>query len=1083
MSAHLKFAAVPTVDTPGTLLTLNFDDRRYLFGRVAEGSQRICRERGLNLVKTHAVFVTGNIGWENTGGLTGLALTLADTLKAHAKAMLDAGKEVNLEDGKEEGLTVYGGDGLLHSVACGRKYILRVGGHIKFREFEQTAYGEPDFTDDNIRVWKMKVKPAGNDGILVVSKNLEDITQTREKTRQTLNKVVKEMWESEWRIDNLVERELQHVPSRVAAVWVRDPDTKDLHPYKGPLPGGSNPLPDPTMKVLVRTPWPAAITGDITSFDSDREAISYLVKTYPRRGKFLAKKAKELKVKPGPNYALLASGVSVANDEGELITSDMVLEPERPGIGFFVVDIPSVEYIDNLVKRPEWNDTETMSGVEFVVWILGQGVSSSQKLVAFIDKMNHVKHIVSSPDHCPNTIAVDSARRIASLLNSVNANFTVPLFDNETLPQSQLSVNESNDTQLPAEVSAATILLNIAIRPKFDREMETPEPPRVLETSQSVLDSVIQANERNREYDEIFAKWRSTIALPETEVIFLGTGSAIPSLTRNVTGILLRVPGHGNYILDCGENTLGQLKRMYKRDELVEILRDLKMIWISHIHADHHLGTIGVLKAWYEVVHQSKPIPRSNSSHDIFLQLPESSASRERLAIVASTSFQEAIADFSKLEDIGYSRVLPIDHSPSTVDLEKKAVERPTTLRIITNLLTGKDTMDLEIDRTLGERIFGALDIQTVLVKHCRDSSGLCLTFNPTNALASSPPTEIHKQPFRVVWSGDCRPSAQLATIGQGADLLIHEATFGSKFHGQAQAKAHSTIDEAKRVAEAMGAKSLILTHFSQRYAKLPEMKELGGPLEGKEEAFKRLINTEVAEAPVDLEEEGEGEDLMDEAVASAEDGDKMIGVEKTNSTIADKQRQDSDTTAIDPENEVVGEDTEMMDNSMSIFANPPSKLPVCAAFDFMRIQVGDIPLMESFIPALVRQFSEVERVSDDSDSKAVHPKKKRYDDEKEQRKKRKTNKSSDTLVAKGKKPVVGGDQSKPVGLISQQREKERTKEGITKFRKGRYGDTSDDKTDDTPNDEPVIKPRINKGALADALQEGDMSATEPQNI
>lgn len=49
----------------------------------------------------------------------------------------------------------------------------------------------------------------------------------------------------------------------------------------------------------------------------------------------------------------------------------------------------------------------------------------------------------------------------------------------------------------------------------------------------------------------------------EMEVVFLGTGAAIPSKYRNVTGIHLNRFGLGSLLLDCGEGTWGQLVRRY----------------------------------------------------------------------------------------------------------------------------------------------------------------------------------------------------------------------------------------------------------------------------------------------------------------------------------------------------------------------------------------------------------------------------------------------------------------------------------------------------------------------------------------
>lgn len=47
--------------------------------------------------------------------------------------------------------------------------------------------------------------------------------------------------------------------------------------------------------------------------------------------------------------------------------------------------------------------------------------------------------------------------------------------------------------------------------------------------------------------------------------------------------------------MDCGEGTYGQLVRMYGTEKATQILSCLKAIYISHLHADHHIGLIGLL--------------------------------------------------------------------------------------------------------------------------------------------------------------------------------------------------------------------------------------------------------------------------------------------------------------------------------------------------------------------------------------------------------------------------------------------------------------------------------------------------------
>lgn len=48
-------------------------------------------------------------------------------------------------------------------------------------------------------------------------------------------------------------------------------------------------------------------------------------------------------------------------------------------------------------------------------------------------------------------------------------------------------------------------------------------------------------------------------------------------------------------LLDSGEGTYGQLVRHFGTIGTEKVLCDLKSIYVSHLHADHHIGLIGIL--------------------------------------------------------------------------------------------------------------------------------------------------------------------------------------------------------------------------------------------------------------------------------------------------------------------------------------------------------------------------------------------------------------------------------------------------------------------------------------------------------
>jgi len=80
-----------------------------------------------------------------------------------------------------------------------------------------------------------------------------------------------------------------------------------------------------------------------------------------------------------------------------------------------------------------------------------------------------------------------------------------------------------------------------------------------------------------------------------------------------------------------------------------------------------------------------------------------------------------------------------------------------------------------------------------------------------------------------LAYSGDCRPSKNFSRIAYNADLLIHEATFADGMEADALVKRHCTVGEALHVAKEMNAKTTILTHFSQRYPKIPVISDTDG--------------------------------------------------------------------------------------------------------------------------------------------------------------------------------------------------------------------------------------------------------------
>jgi ribonuclease Z len=271
-------------------------------------------------------------------------------------------------------------------------------------------------------------------------------------------------------------------------------------------------------------------------------------------------------------------------------------------------------------------------------------------------------------------------------------------------------------------------------------------------------------------------------------VRLLGTSASRPTVERNVASLSLVREGE-TMLFDCGEGTQRQMMRYH-------VSFALNDIFFSHFHADHLIGVIGLLRT---LALQGREEP---------LRLWGPRGGTRMLRGVASfgadrPTFPVEIAELEPGQPIrrnGY-QILPfaVDHGgpPSfgyaLIEDERKGRFNPDHAR--------------ELGIPEGP-LWG------------RIHRGLAVTLDDGRTIE---PTEIVGPPRRgrrVVISGDTRPCDATIAAAAGADLLVHEATFGDEEAERAGQTGHSTAREAAGVAKAAGVRRLVLTHFSARYSR-----------------------------------------------------------------------------------------------------------------------------------------------------------------------------------------------------------------------------------------------------------------------
>ena len=70
----------------------------------------------------------------------------------------------------------------------------------------------------------------------------------------------------------------------------------------------------------------------------------------------------------------------------------------------------------------------------------------------------------------------------------------------------------------------------------------------------------------------------------------------IPSQLRNTSSVYVKFDNDMGIVLDCGEGTYYQLLAHFGTNRLESILKNIQIIYITHIHGDHHFGFLQLIK-------------------------------------------------------------------------------------------------------------------------------------------------------------------------------------------------------------------------------------------------------------------------------------------------------------------------------------------------------------------------------------------------------------------------------------------------------------------------------------------------------
>jgi len=274
--------------------------------------------------------------------------------------------------------------------------------------------------------------------------------------------------------------------------------------------------------------------------------------------------------------------------------------------------------------------------------------------------------------------------------------------------------------------------------------------------------------------------------MTQLNIIFLGTGGSWPTIKRNVSSIAIK-RGSEIILFDCGEGT----QRQFQKSNLSYM--QISKIFITHFHGDHFLGLPGLIQTMQlndrdESLHIFGP----KGIIDLVKNILSLGYFKPAYRIITHEISDGSILDFKE-----YSiKAKKVKHKVPTLAFCLEEYTRP-----------GKFNKPEALNLGIPEGpLFNKLQ------------KGRSITLGNGKKITPDMVLGPSRKGRKIVISSDTKPDKNLIDFSEGADILIHDATFDSELEDIANKYGHSTAFQAAEIAKQAQVKRLYLTHISPRY-------------------------------------------------------------------------------------------------------------------------------------------------------------------------------------------------------------------------------------------------------------------------
>ncbi|XP_029363954.1 zinc phosphodiesterase ELAC protein 2 isoform X2 [Echeneis naucrates] len=499
--------------------------------------------------------------------------------------------------------------------------------------------------------------------------------------------------------------------------------------------------------------------------------VAFICKLHPKKGNFLVPEALKLGLPVGtaaigPLIKALKAGSSITF-EGREIRPEQVCTPTDPGPIFVIVECPTEEFVDAVCTNQQLRRHQTEGeedSAALVVHITPESVLKTETYKEWMERFpSTTQHLILNEQAC--TVHNIRSHKIQAQLNMIHP---------EIFPHLKSYKAEEPQAALNVAVVRAECLLKFQLRPVMEWQRDALPSCNAEEFVREAAEvpNFLEEVEKCRKICSTDAADLSGQGVEYPEVVFMGTGSALPMKIRNVSGTLVNISPSQSLLLDCGEGTFGQLCRHYG-DDVDDVLCKISTVFISHLHADHHTGLLNLLYQRERAMRTS-----GKTFSPIYLIAPGQ-------IMMWLNQYHDSCGEILNHISLIPNRSLSEDAEPT----------KPWMKSLIGAALEKNDL----------------LKFQTCLVRHCKNAFACSFT---------------HRSGWKLAFSGDTMPCDGFVRIGKDASLLIHEATLEDGMEAEAAEKRHSTTSQAIGIGMEMNAGFIMLNHFSQRYAKIPLFSE-----------------------------------------------------------------------------------------------------------------------------------------------------------------------------------------------------------------------------------------------------------------